>query len=342
MCDSLCALPPATAAGVALFAKNSDRPRGEPQDLEWHPGHGDRSPIRTTYVEIDGSGGEALGVLGSRPRWCWGFEHGVNEAGLAVGNEAVWTTRDPSHHPDALIGMDLVRLALERSSTARRGVEVIGELLDRYGQGGAGHDGGKEPYWSSFLLVDPDDAWVVDTSASEHAAEQVDRCRALSNRPGIEAFAADHELRHPRIDERVRPRLDASCAVLGEEPLSVSKLQRHLRSHVGGDGGWTVCMHAPEQETTASMVVPLPSDQPRLAHVLLGHPCRSLSVPVVVGQPLGPVPTWERFAALPAGARAGLEELEAALAADARPEPAWNEEAWRRVTAALDRLDGGP
>ncbi|MFP5321666.1 MAG: peptidase U34, partial [Acidimicrobiia bacterium] len=297
MCDTLCALPTATVDGVALFAKNSDRPAGEPQDLEWHPARSDHGRLRATHIDIDGAGGETIGVLGSRPRWCWGFEHGVNEAGLAVGNEAVWTTRNPARHPDALIGMDLVRLALERADRARAGVEVIVDLLDRYGQGGAGHDGGKEPYWSSFLLVDPHEAWVVDTSGPDHAAEQVDRTRALSNRPGIEAFAAEHELRRDVIDARVRPRLDASCAVLADGPLSAPRLQRHLRGHVGGEDGWTICMHAPEQETTASVVAPLPAEGPRIAHVLLGHPCRSMYVPVVVGEPLGSVPAWERFAA---------------------------------------------
>ena len=336
MCDTLCALPPATADGHALFAKNSDRPSGEPQDLEWHPGRDDRGPVRTTYLTIDGAG-EVLGVLGSRSRWCWGMEHGVNEAGLAVGNEAVWTTRNPAGAPDALIGMDLVRLALERAETAAAGVEVIVGLLDRYGQGGAGHDGGEEPYWSSFLLVDPADAWVVDTSGPDHAVEQVDRTRALSNRPGIESFAAEHELRRPHIDARVRPRLEASGAVLDAGELTVGALEGHLRRHVGGDDGWTICMHAPEQDTTAAMVVALPAAGPRLAHVSLGHPCRSVFVPVVVGEPLGAVPAWERFAALSASARDDLDALEAELAADARPEPGWNDEAWRRVGEILER-----
>jgi len=338
VCDTLCALPAATAAGVALFAKNSDRPAGEPQDLEWHPPHDDRGTVRTTYLEIPGGGGEAIGVLGSRPRWCWGFEHGVNEAGVAVGNEAVWTTRNPAGHPDALIGMDLVRLALERADTASGAVGVLVDLLDRHGQGGGGHAGGAEPYWSSFLVVDPGDAWVVDTSGPDHAAERVDRARALSNRPGIEAFAAEHELRRDHIDARVRPRLGASCAVLDDRPVTVASLQAHLRRHVGGDGGWTICMHAPDQETTASVVAELAPGDPPVAHVLLGHPCRSLSVPVVVGEPLGAVPRWERFAALGPQARDGLADLEAALASEVRPEPGWNEEAWRRVAERLDEL----
>lgn len=337
VCDTLCALGPATAGGVSLFGKNSDRPVGEPQDLEWHPPHADRAPVRTTYLEVPGSGGDALGVLGSRPRWCWGMEHGVNEAGVAIGNEAVWTTRNPARYPDALIGMDLVRLALERATTAADAVAVVVDLLERHGQGGGGHAGGAEPYWSSFLVADPGDAWVVDTSGPDHAVEQVDRARALSNRPGIESFAEAHELRREHIDARVRPRLAASCAVLDGGPATVASLQAHLRSHVGGDDGWTVCMHAPDQETTASVVAELrPAGS--VAHVLLGHPCRSISVPVVVGHPLGAVPAWERFAALAPGSTDELRRLEAELAAHVSDDPEWNGHAWRQVAGLLHRL----
>lgn len=335
MCDTLCALPPASADGTALFAKNSDRPRGEAQDLEWHPPRRDEGSLRATYLSIAGWGTDTLGVLGSRPRWCWGMEHGVNEAGVAVGNEAVWTTRNPAAYPDALIGMDLVRLALERAATAAAGVEVIVDLLGRYGQGGGGHDGGREPYWSSFLLADPTEAYVVDTSGTDHAVEAVDGTRAISNRPGIEAFAAEHELRRDHITARVAPRLEASCAVLARRGVSVSSLQHHLRSHVGGEDGWTVCMHAPEQETTASMVAELPVGEPPVAHVLFGHPCRSVYVPVVVGEPLGEVPAWERFAALDDAVPA-LGALEAELAGEVRRGEGWNAEAWRRVCEVLD------
>lgn len=336
MCDTLCALPPATISGVTVFAKNSDRPPTEPQDLEWHPPRRDDRPVQTTYTEVDPCAYPTYGVLGSRPRWMWGMEHGVNEAGLAVGNEAVWTTLDPHRFAPALVGMDLVRLALERAGDAASGVEVITGLLERHGQGGGGHEGGEQPYWSSFLLADPARAFVVETSGTHFAVEEVTGARAISNRTTIADFDAEHGLRSELIDALVDPRLAASERVL-RRPASVEGMKTHLRSHAGGADGWTICMHA-EEATTAGMVVALTPEAPRVAHVVLGQPCRSIFVPVVVGQPLGQVPAWERFASLPAGDHDRLRSLEDQLAAEVRTDADWNVEAFGRVGALLDDL----
>ena len=193
----------------------------------------------------------------------WGVEHGVNEAGVAAGNATIYTTLDPRGMPDALTGMDLVRLALERASTAIGAVNVVIELLERHGQGGSGHDGVDRPYWSSFLVADPGSAFVVDTSGRDFAVERVERTRATSNRTTIPFFDRAH--RHPRqpVDKLVDPRLNASNDVLGSEPVSVETLTAHLRAHLGGDDGYTVCMHVPDVEITrASIIAELRVDGP--------------------------------------------------------------------------------
>jgi hypothetical protein len=76
----------------------------------------------------------------------------------------------------------------------------------------------------------------------------------------------------------VQPRLDASNRVLARRPVTVEALQAHLRSHEGGAGGWTVCMHVDEPEhreaTTSSIVAELPVGGPPIVHLLLGSPCQ--------------------------------------------------------------------
>ncbi|GAC1593252.1 MAG: hypothetical protein NVS3B21_14080 [Acidimicrobiales bacterium] len=118
MCDVVAALAPVTAEGATIWAKNSDRPPSETQVLEWLAPHCDEPKIRATHIEIEGSQGDTIGVVGSRPAWGWGLEHGVNEAGVAVGNLSVFTTLDPRPFPPALTGMDLGRLGLVRLSRA--------------------------------------------------------------------------------------------------------------------------------------------------------------------------------------------------------------------------------
>jgi hypothetical protein len=339
MCDCLCALAPATAAGRTLFAKNSDRPPGEAQRLERFPPRRDEpdGAVQATHVEVSPFDGDTTGFIGSRPQWAWGVEHGVNDAGVAIGNETIYTTLDPRGTPPGLIGIDLVRLGLERSTTAAEATEEVVALLERYGQGGSGHRDGDRPYWSSFLVADPAHAFVLETSGTTWAVERVEHTRAISNRTTIAAFDAEH--RHPRqpVERLVDPRLEASRAVLAAEPVTVGALQAHLRRHDAGVDGWTVCMHVPDvQATNAAVVAELGGGRP-MARFLLGSPCRSVFVPVVVGHPLGDPPPWDRFAALPGeDERAVLDGLEAELERDATDDPAWNAEAWRRVRDVLD------
>lgn len=290
MCDTLVALAAATAAGVTLFAKNSDRPPDEAHEVRWVRSRRDRSPVRATHVAVPPSPRPTLGAWLSKPAWCWGAEHGVNEAGVAIGNEAIYTTLDPRAVPPALTGLDLVRLGLERGDTAASAVDVITSLLEAHGQGGTGHDprgaAGPKAYWSSFLVADPHEAYVVETSGRQWAVEHVAGpagVRAISNRTSIAAFDGAH--RHPRqpVERLVEPRLQASQRVLERGGVDVDGLIAHLRSHdTCAEPGWSVCMHGRDAQerlvevTTASMVAELRADgRPHQVWWVVGSPCQS-------------------------------------------------------------------
>lgn len=279
MCDVLVALPGATADGATLFAKNSDRPPAERQLVEWWPSRRDRSPLRATHVEVDPHPQDTLACVLSRPAWGWGAEHGVNEAGVAIGNTTVYTTLDPRGAATGLTGMDMVRLGLERAATAEAAVALIVRLVETVGQGGSGHDPALvpngRPYWNAFLVADPTSAFVIDTSGRASAVEQVRDVRAISNRTTIPSFDAEH--RHPRqpVDRLVDPRWHASQRVLARRPVTVDALAQHLRSHDScGDAGWSVCMHVDGVEaTTASLIAELRPAGGSVLHALVGHPC---------------------------------------------------------------------
>ena len=181
MCDTLCAVRPAGT----LFAKNSDRPSTEVQLIEAlapRPGGG---TLRTEYVELPDAG--ACALTASRPDSLWGLEHGVNEHRVAIGNEKVWTTLDPAKEAQALIGMDLVRLGLERGVTADEALDVMTALLAEHGQGGVCDRTTGESYFSSFIIADPKGAWVLETSGRSWVAAPVTGTAAISNRLTVHA-----------------------------------------------------------------------------------------------------------------------------------------------------------
>jgi secernin len=114
----------------------------------------------------------------------WGSEMGANEFGVCIGNEAVWTQLNgPNDKEERLLGMDLVRLGLERGRTAREALDIITNLLEKYGQGGNCSDlMDGFTYHNGFLIADPSEAWVLETADREWAAEKVESgFRNISN-----------------------------------------------------------------------------------------------------------------------------------------------------------------
>jgi len=313
MCDTLCAV----GSERTLFAKNSDRPVAEVQLVESFASRRGGGRLRTQYIEIDDAG--AFALLGCRPEWLWGLETGVNEHRVAIGNEKVFTVDDPYKVEPALLGMDLVRLGLERGRTADEALDVMTDLLARHGQGGVGDRTHDEPYFSSFLVADPGRAWVLETSGRTWAARPVDRTAAISNRltlgadwtrasddvPAGTDFDTYRLARAPTGHADARLAASRACLAAGSDALTPRILAAQMRHH--GERPWappsgdptpvsappaasmpdgtgvTVCMHVRGYQATASsLIAELPSDTGRSvrAWVAPGSPCVSVYVPV--------------------------------------------------------------
>ncbi|MEK6753793.1 MAG: C69 family dipeptidase [Chloroflexota bacterium] len=182
MCDTLIATKPATANNTAIFAKNSDRPPNEGQHIAYFPAakHSAGSSLKCTYIEIP-QAEKTHAILLSKPFWMWGAEIGVNEHGLVIGNEAIYS-KIPANKKPALLGMDMLRAALERAETPREAVQVIIDLLEKFGQGGncASH-GNSMYYHNSFLIANADEAWALETVDKQWAARQVKDVYSISN-----------------------------------------------------------------------------------------------------------------------------------------------------------------
>ena len=57
--------------------------------------------------------------------------------------------------------VDMLRVALERSVTPREAVQVIIDLLEKFGQGGNCTYGEELYYHNSFIIANAEDAWVL-------------------------------------------------------------------------------------------------------------------------------------------------------------------------------------
>ncbi|KAM3862057.1 secernin-3 [Diretmus argenteus] len=204
-CDTFVALPPSTEGQRIIFGKNSDRPCDEVQEVVYFPAtdHDAGEKVECTYVEIE-QAAHTYAVVLSRPAWLWGAEMGANEHQVCIGNEAVWG-RESADDEEALLGMDLVRLGLERADTAEKAVDVIAELLGKYGQGGSCmEDESGFTYHNSFLISDRKEAWLLETSGKYWVAERVEGgYRNISNQYGI-TTKIDKE--HPGMREYARGR----------------------------------------------------------------------------------------------------------------------------------------
>jgi secernin len=189
-CDTAVALSDRAGGGV-LLAKNSDRSPAEAQRLIGIPAaeHAEGAVLRCQYLSVPQVPRTAA-LIGSQPYWLWGFEHGLNEHGVAIGNEAIFTREQPREM--GLLGMDLLRLGLERGATAQESLEVITALLEQFGQGGSSAHDTPWYYDNSFLIADPMEAWVLETAGRRWAARRLTRgTYAISNRPTI---GSDYDL----------------------------------------------------------------------------------------------------------------------------------------------------
>ncbi|MFV8783360.1 C69 family dipeptidase [Microbulbifer sp. SA54] len=307
MCDTL-VLP---GAKVTWLAKNSDRDPMEAQRVEQIPAvRGDKTrTLRCTWIEIPQVENRHACIIG-RPAWMWGAEMGVNECGVAIGNEAIFSTK-VRRKGAALLGMDLLRLALERASSAENALQVIVDLLAQFGQGGpAGFTQREFRYDNSFLIADKSAVWKLETAGRHWAAQRVNGADSISNALTIkrdysrcdDALAAKRPHFRRTFDTRLVPFVGAShkrrasaLAQLGgleADTAGFANMAAVLRSHRRSkpSGNADLCMHAAPagallgflrpSHTVNSMIVRLGVGEPQVAFTGTASPCASLFSPV--------------------------------------------------------------
>lgn len=243
MCDTMVALGNVTKDGKVLFAKNSDRHPNEPHLMIRVPRR--KAPLndpqlKTTYIKIP-QVAETYEVFLLKPSWIWGCEMGSNEFGLSIGNEAVFTKE--RYGPEALTGMDLARIALERCQTSEAALQLIIGLLQTYGQGGNCGYEGKADYHNAFLIADHQSAWVLETAGQYWAAKQVKDFYCISNCLSLET---DFDRCHPDLIKHALER--KWCKNEHEFSFQKCYSKRNITHMVGGKRRREACQALLEQE----------------------------------------------------------------------------------------------
>ena len=361
MCDTFVIVK----SGRVLFGKNSDRDPNEAQVLSWVPAcdHEPGSELTCTWRSIP-QVEHTHAVFLSRPFWMWGAEMGTNEHGVVIGNEAIFTKE--TKPADGLLGMDLVRLGLERGASAAQSADVICELIETFGQGGrCSYDNPGLSYHNSFLIADHREAWVIEAAGKRIGRKRIDEgVYAISNDVTLPELRSARDRIRPWVAKAGRRRERVRC--LAADVNSVDDAIAVLRDHGSKDalprysrhaGAMNApCMHAGGwlvgSQTTGSMVSEL---QPTgTTHWATGTsaPCLgvfrpvSVACPKDVGSPTGTPggSLWWRFEQIhrallavdPARRAAYLADRDAAQTQILSHPP---EDGWRIAEEWLDKLE---
>lgn len=315
MCDTLIALKNSTKKGSVIFGKNSDREKDEPHIIVKVPRRKYKKgeKVKCTYIQIPQSE-ETYECILFKPSWIWGAEMGVNEYGVVIGNEAVFTKEKQG--PPALLGMDILRLALERSKTAAEALAYIVYFIKTYGQGGKCGYAKNLKYHNSFIIADFNSAYKIETADKLWAIKKIEDIDSISNSItitndydmlssdvegnfifkkilGREIFNFKDRYEHKLISKvaqgDIRRNITYSFLKSKKGSLTVEDFKSILRHHETCKGNIlngsmkNICMHYGSlisSETTGSMIVELINGEINIWATGSSLPCLSTYKPL--------------------------------------------------------------
>ncbi len=296
MCDTLYKFK----KEFTLFAKNSDREPDEAQYVEYYPHLEFRDKLRATYIEVD-HGGEVNSVVISRPYWMWGAEMGVNEKGVAIGNEAIFSKK--KRKEKRLLGMDLLRLGLEMGNSAREAADVMSEYLERYGIGGSNSIRTALYYDNSFLIADRNEGYILETEGREHQIQKIEGSGSISNFPRLRKYRLD--ILYSTMGQGVKRQILTSAGLrkIDEVENAFSLMRSHHSgfTHPRNGSNGDICMHggylSRRDQTANSFVVELRDDESVIWSTFSNNPCISIYSPLIFKKGIlyGTIPEGKSF-----------------------------------------------
>ena len=294
MCDTYVSLSESSKDNSVIFGKNSDRNLSEVQLITYKARikYSKGVNVKCTHISIP-QVSETAAVILSQPYYMFGAEMGANEYGVSIGNEAIMT-KEPLNDR-GLLGMDILRLSLERGKSAKEALNVITNLLEVYGQGGdhslTGHN-----YHNSFLIADPHEAFLLETAGEWWIVEIVKEFRSVSNdisirgrgdirRKGIIQHAVEKGYCKDDDDfdfaitfsspQKLPSNIDCSMRQLNEykKQITPALMMNLLREH-----GGNICRHKRKDMTAGSQVSHLRKGKSKSIHWFTGSLLTCLSI----------------------------------------------------------------
>lgn len=281
---------------ASFFGKNSDRSCNEPNLVMYFPAAKHFEPrLQATYITLP-QVEYTNGVLLVKPSWMWGAEMGINDKGVCIGNEAVFT-KSRSNKIQSLIGMDFLRLALERGENAKQCAQIIIDLLQEYGQGGNCGFDKRFYYCNSFLIADKGTSYILETNDKEYKLTETAKDANISNRLSIteDDFAGVHsDFLFTHFSQSKKRQRALSCALENVKGLeeAFDALRRHdaedYKILFGRGSVSSVCMHQSflGDHTTGSFVYQF--GEPVFWVTGSSTPCLSVFKPVSLQNPYEP------------------------------------------------------
>lgn len=318
MCDSLLIQNEKSGHGHPFLLKNSDREPNEAQEVFINDGNAyPYSQVNCTYRAVAHVKKPFACIL-SKPFHMWGAEMGLNEHGLAIANEAVFTKFKFEKKNDGLTGMDMIRLALESCKTADEALNKISGWIESIGQDACGGYYDQNFYYhNSFLIADPKHAWKLESAGRFWAAKQIiEPIESISNGLTIagdydqgsaemETFARSKNwIKAPeefQFNKAFSDRLYthfSKCQIRrnitktgadSEDKMTFWKAREILSGHshkrLDRLDASSICMHANSllnpSQTTGSMIAELIPDRPFCWLTGTANPCMSIYFPIL-------------------------------------------------------------
>jgi hypothetical protein len=160
-----------TLLGVNLFDDNRQRLCVHAFPAASHPLD---AVIHLSQLDIP-QARQTAALLGVQFEGAWGCQFGCNDQCVAVG-VARWHSRLSQSGP-GLSGPEMTRLALERGHSARHAVEVLTDLIARFGQ----READEPAMHSVYLIADAHEACVLEAAGSHWALLECGETRAVAD-----------------------------------------------------------------------------------------------------------------------------------------------------------------